>query len=140
MPVEMRRLVFSDHEIAEAINMILKAEWTKLEAQMDKARAMGKLESMDGGGTVQKVVYSKEDPLEVTATVKSRRGRVGERVFAASEMQHLLIAFCRNAKIPIARSAQKTLRRAKVGVALDMTVRGWSAGQGIPVPQTGVGQ
>jgi hypothetical protein len=129
----MRRLVFTDAEITAAINAYLALEWSKLQVAMDQGRAMGKVEAVDGGGTVLALTMSQEDPLEFSAKVKSRRGEVGNRVFSAPEMMNLLIVYCRAQRIPLARAAKKTLRKAKVGYALDLTIRKWPKGPAVTV-------
>ncbi|MCF8481407.1 MAG: hypothetical protein K9H25_13315 [Rhodospirillum sp.] len=126
MTVEMRRLVFSDSEVTQAINEGMKAEWSKIQVAMDKRRAMGKVENLDGGGSVLSLALISDDPLEFKARIKSQRGAITEREFSSAEMMHLLIAHCRIHKIPLARAAKKTLRKAKVGYALDLTIRKWS--------------
>ncbi|WP_413205460.1 hypothetical protein [Rhodospirillum sp. A1_3_36] len=126
MTVEMRRLVFSDAEVIQAINEGLKVEWSKIQVEMDRRRSMGKVESLDGGGTVLSLAMTCDDPLDFKAKIKSQRGAITEREFSSTEMIRLLIAHCRIHKIPLARVAKKALRKAKVGYALDLTIRKWS--------------
>ncbi|MGB0696363.1 MAG: hypothetical protein ACPGOY_11995 [Rhodospirillaceae bacterium] len=126
MPTEMRRLIFLERELAEAINAVLKKEWSKIQVAQDKARAMGKVENLDGGGVVTKLRFNSDDPLAVTAVTKTARGNVAEREFSQNELIPVVIGYCRDLSIPVPRTGQKLLRRAKVGIALDITIKDWS--------------
>jgi hypothetical protein len=106
MPTEIRRLLYSEVEVARAIS--------EFALTMDT--------SMPKGAVLDFKVES-ESPLKLRLQVQTREGKqifhtIDEPFIAAA-----LISHCMRNKIPIAKQSRKTVRVAKTGgIALDMTL------------------
>ncbi|CCG09221.1 hypothetical protein [Pararhodospirillum photometricum] len=126
MPLEMRRLVFRDSEMEEAITLTVRAEALRLAAEADRS-GFSKVSLPDAKEKVLSVFVTSDDPLELVATLVAPSGRRTTRFFPNAELIYVLIAYCKVLKIPVARSAGKSLHRCKGGVALDLILRTWDA-------------
>ncbi|GEO80900.1 hypothetical protein [Pararhodospirillum oryzae] len=125
MPMEMRRLVFRDAEVKDAIDTLLRAEGQRLEAEAERG-GYSRAGLPDPEDVVQSFSVTHDDPLELTAIIVSPGGRTTSRLFPASELMFVLIGYCRLQRIPVARTANKSVRRAAGGgIALDLVLRNW---------------
>ncbi len=106
MPTEIRRLLFSDVEVARAMSEFSLTANTNLPQ-----------------GAVLDFKVETEQPVKLRVHMQTRDGK---QVFHAMDEPFVaaaLLAYCMKAKIPIARKSRKTVRVAKAGgIALDMTL------------------
>lgn len=106
MPTEIRRLLFTDVEVARALSEF-------------------SLTSSTGGpqGAVLDFKVEGETPLKLRVHMQTREGRQLYHVMEEPFVAAALLAFCMKAKIPIARKSRKVVRVAKAGgIAIDMTL------------------
>lgn len=106
MPTEIRRLLFSEVEVARALSEF-------------------SLNSNTGApqGAVLDFKVEGEQPIRLRLHMQTREGKQLYHAIDEPFVAAALISACMKAKIPIARKSRKTVRVAKAGgIALDMTL------------------
>lgn len=106
MPTEIRRLLFSNEEICDAITAFINSTKTHIEP-----------------GQVISIAVAQKEPLLLKCTLDTKAGRqVGEAlegVFVCAA----LMSWCMKHKIPLARKAKKVVHVTQDGrIALDTTL------------------
>ncbi|MGC2854750.1 hypothetical protein ACM64Y_04675 [Novispirillum sp. DQ9] len=106
MPTEIRRLIFSDAELMEALTQFISSDRTAIEP-----------------GRVIGVEIATKDPCALKCAIQGRSGMQNDQIFDAVFLCAALIAWCMKNKVPLARSAKKAVKLTQTGkVALDVTL------------------
>ncbi len=106
MPTEIRRLIFTEPELMEALTQFISSERTAVEP-----------------GRVIAIEIATQDPASIKCRVQGRSGVQNNQIFDAVFMCAALIAWCMKNKVPLARSAKKQVKLTQTGrVALDVTL------------------
>lgn len=106
MPTEIRRLIFTENEVMDAMTQFINTNRTSIEP--------GRVIAMEVGTN---------EPVSLNCRVQGKSGLQTEQVFDTTFLGAGLIAWCMRNKIPLARSARKSVRLTQTGkVALDITL------------------
>lgn len=106
MPTEIRRLIFSDAELMDALTTFISSDRTAIEP-----------------GRVIGLEVASKDPCALRCSIQGRSGLMNEQVFDAVFLCAALIAWCMKNKVPLARTAKKAVKLTQTGkVALDVTL------------------
>lgn len=106
MPTEIRRLIFSDVELMEALTQFISSERTAVEP--------GRVISYD---------VATADPCSLKCRVQGRSGLQNDQIFDAVFLCAALISWCMKNKVPLARNAKKAVKLTQTGrIALDVTL------------------
>ena len=107
MPIETRKISFSQLELSDAIERFAKS--TK--RAMPPGRIVGCAIGANGGG------------VTVSMTVKnSADGASGTVRFDHASVAAALIRYCMETKIPLAKAAEKSVQAEGAGVALTLRI------------------
>lgn len=106
MPIEIRRLLYSEVEVARAVS----------EFAIQNETTVPK-------GAVLDYKVESETPLKLRLHMQTREGKQIYHSIEEPFIAAALISQCMRNKIPIAKQSRKTVRSAKTGgIALDMTL------------------
>lgn len=105
MPTEIRRLLYSEVEVARAVS----------ELSLNTATGMPP-------GAVLDYKVEKESPIELRLHLQTREGKQLYHTIDEAFVAAALISYCMRNNIPIARKSRKTVKVTKNGIALDMTL------------------
>ncbi|MFA7429474.1 MAG: hypothetical protein WCZ23_04905 [Rhodospirillaceae bacterium] len=106
MPTEIRRLIFTDAELVDALTQFISSDRTAVEA-----------------GRVINTSIATQDPAALKCRVQARNGQQSDQIFDAVFLCAALISWCMKNKVPLARNAKKAVKLTQVGrVALDITL------------------
>ncbi len=106
MPVEIRRLLFTDDEFRAAVDELLAGGRAKLPR-----------------GRVVQMEITTEDPLAAGLSIQTEHGQVERATLDDAHAAAAVIAYCRKRSIPLPRSGSKSLRRTSKGIAFDVTLK-----------------
>lgn len=103
MPTEIRRLIFTPDELANALGDFISSDRSNIEP-----------------GQVLNVQVRNSAPLSVRAQVQFKSGRQSSEVFEEAFICAALISWCMANKIPLPRRATKAVNQTRDGsFALD---------------------
>lgn len=106
MPTEIRRLIFTDSEVMEALTTFISSDRTAIEP-----------------GRVVGLEIASKDPCALRCSIQGRSGLMNDQVFDAVFLCAALISWCMKNKVPLARTAKKAVKMTTTGkVALDVTL------------------
>jgi hypothetical protein len=106
MPTEIRRLIFSNEELAVILNDFIAS-------RTDKGHP----------GRVLNCDVAKREPLTLRARVHHGSGHQDTEFFEEVFLCAAIISWCMKEKVPLARKAKKAVRLTQDGrVALDVTL------------------
>lgn len=106
MPTEIRRLIFSNEELATILSEFISAEHTKTQP--------GKILSCE---------VAKREPITLRARIHYRSGHQDTEFIEEVFLCAAIISWCMKEKVPLARKARKAVRITQDGrIALDITL------------------
>lgn len=106
MPTEIRRLLFSNEEICDALSTFINSTKTHIEP-----------------GRVISIAVSQRDPLLLKCTVDTKAGRQTGEALEGVFVCAAIMSWCMKNKIPLARKAKKVVTVTQDGrIALDTSL------------------
>lgn len=106
MPIEIRRLIFSDEELCELMTRFWSGGASAAEP-----------------GTVMGIERRNRDPFALACRVQRRSGRQSVDLFDQAQLCEVLITWCMETGVPLARKAHKAARVTHDGrIAFDVTL------------------
>ncbi len=105
MPTEMRRIVLTMAEFQDALKRFVES----------RPRMFHDARLMD-------CRLVRDDPVEVEVIVHPRQTNQTVYTLGGPHLAAALISYCQQQGIPLSRSAAKSVRRVRNGIALDMSI------------------
>lgn len=105
MPTEIRRIILTMAEFQEALRRFVDSR-----------------PRMFSGARLMEARLVRDDPVEVEVLVHPTAGGQTVYTLGGPHLAAALISYCQQLGIPLSRSAAKSVRRVKTGVALDMSI------------------